>query len=69
MVAHIQALPDGLNQPNNCRADTGYFSERNVRCFYTAKVEPLIAVGATRTIRTGTVVLNSPHRSRRRRAT
>lgn len=45
MVARIQALPEGLNQPGQLLADTGFFSERNVQCCHDAKVEPLIAVG------------------------
>jgi transposase/IS5 family transposase len=45
MVAHIQALPEGLNQPGQLLADTGFFSERNVQRCHDAKVEPLIAMG------------------------
>jgi transposase len=45
MVAMIQALPEGLNQPEALLADTGYFSEKNVQACRAAKIEPLIAVG------------------------
>ncbi|MDD3352351.1 IS1182 family transposase [Zoogloea sp.] len=45
MLARIQALPKGLNQPEQLLADTGYFSERNVKSCHDAKVQPLIAVG------------------------
>lgn len=45
MLERIQALPDGLNQPERLLADTGFYSERNVQCCHDAGVEPLIAVG------------------------
>lgn len=45
MLTRIQALPEGLNQPEQLLADTGFFSERNVQCCHDAEVEPLIAVG------------------------
>jgi transposase len=45
MVAKIQALPAGLNQPETLLADAGYFSEQNVQACQAAKIEPLIAVG------------------------
>jgi len=45
MLARIGALPEGLNQPDQLLADTGFFSERNVQCCQAAGIEPLIAVG------------------------
>lgn len=45
MLARIQALPEGLNRPEQLLADTGFFSEHNVQCCQDAGVEPLIAVG------------------------
>jgi len=45
MVARIQALPEGLEQPEQLLADTGFFSEHNVQCCRGAGIEPLIAVG------------------------
>ena len=69
MVAKIQALPEGLNQPEALLADTGYFSERNVQACQGAKIVPLIAVGrARRTIRTGAAVSRSRCRCAPRRA-
>jgi IS5 family transposase len=44
MLAKVQANPEGLNQPETCLADTGYYSEKNVAACIAAKVEPLIAV-------------------------
>lgn len=41
----IQALPEGLDQPERLLADTGYFSEKNVQACQAARIEPLIAVG------------------------
>jgi transposase len=45
MVAKIQALPAGLNQPQTLLADSGFYSENNVEVCHAAKIEPLIAVG------------------------
>lgn len=45
MVIRMAALPEGLNQPDQLLADTGFFSERNVKCCQDAGIEPLIAVG------------------------
>jgi transposase len=45
MLARIAALPEGLNQPDQLLADTGFFSERNVERCQDAGIEPLIAVG------------------------
>jgi len=45
MVAKIQSLPEGLNQPEALLADTGFFSEKNVEVCHAAKIQPLIAVG------------------------
>ena len=44
-VERIQALPEGLEQPEQLLADTGFFSEHNVQCCRGAGIEPLIAVG------------------------
>lgn len=41
----IEALPEGLNAPEALLADTGYFSEQNVKACLDAKVEPLISIG------------------------
>ncbi|MEY2633182.1 MAG: Orf3 like transposase, partial [Pseudomonadota bacterium] len=45
MVAKIQSLPEGLNQPETILADTGFYSEKNVETCHIAKIQPLIAVG------------------------
>ena len=45
MLAALQRLPDGLSQPKQLLADTGYFSARNVEACHAAGIEPLIAVG------------------------
>ena len=45
MLEHIQSLPEGLNQPEQLLADTGFFSAHNVQCCHRAGIEPLIAVG------------------------
>jgi transposase len=45
MLDALQALPEGLNQPQRLLADTGYFSAKNVEACHAAKIEPLIAVG------------------------
>jgi transposase len=45
MVAEVQALPAGLNQPENILIDSGYFSEKNVSLCEAANITPLIAVG------------------------
>ncbi len=44
MVEKLQALPGGLNQPEQFLADAGYFSEANVDACEVAGIEPLIAV-------------------------
>jgi transposase/IS5 family transposase len=44
MVELLQALPAGLNQPDQLIADAGYFSEANVDACEAAGIEPLIAV-------------------------
>jgi transposase len=44
MVEKLQALPEGLNQPEELLADAGYFSEANVDACEAAGIEPLIAV-------------------------
>ena len=44
MVAKVQSNPEGLNQPDNWLADTGYYSAKNVAGCLDAKIEPLIAV-------------------------
>ena len=44
MVEKLQALPEGLNSPEQLLADAGYFSARNVGACATAGIEPLIAV-------------------------
>jgi transposase len=41
----INELPEGLNAPGTVLADTGYFSEQNVKACLNAEVEPLISVG------------------------
>lgn len=43
-VAQVQALPEGLNQPEQLTADASYFSENNVKVCEAAGIEPLIAV-------------------------
>src|SRR3546814_10930644 len=45
MLDAVQALPEGLNQPQQLLADTGYFSANNVDVCHGAQLEPLIAVG------------------------
>jgi IS5 family transposase len=40
----LQALPEGLNQPEPLLADAGYFSEANVDVCEAAGIEQLIAV-------------------------
>jgi len=45
MVAKMQALPAGLNQPQTVLIDSGYFSEKNVATCEAARITPLIAVG------------------------
>ena len=44
MLEKLQALPEGLNQPEQCLADAGYFSEANVETCEAAGIEPLIAL-------------------------
>jgi transposase len=43
MIEKLQALPEGLNQPEQLLADA-YFSEANVHACEAAGIEPLIAV-------------------------
>ena len=45
MVAKVQALPAGLNQPQTLLVDSGYFSEKNVTTCVAARITPLISVG------------------------
>ena len=45
MVAKVQALPEGLNQPETMLIDSGYYSEKNVATCEAAQITPLIAVG------------------------
>ena len=45
MVEKVQALPEGLNQPDTLLIDSGYFSEKNVETCEAAKITPLIAPG------------------------
>ena len=44
MLERVQALPTGLNQPEQFLADTGYCSADNVAACEQAGIEPLIAV-------------------------
>ena len=44
MLERLQALPEGLNQPAECVADNGYFSENNVNLCEGAGIAPLIAI-------------------------
>ena len=44
MLGKMQANPEGLNQPHTLRADTGYFSEKNVETCVQNQEIPLIAV-------------------------
>jgi hypothetical protein len=44
MLERVQALPHGLNRPERCLADAGYFSEANVHTCEAAGIEPMIAV-------------------------
>jgi transposase/IS5 family transposase len=45
MIEKVQALPEGLHQPQTVLIDSGYFSEKNVATCEVAKITPLIAVG------------------------
>jgi phytoene dehydrogenase-like protein len=45
MLALIQSLPEGLNQPQTLLADTGLFSKDKVDASQAAKIISLIAVG------------------------
>ncbi len=45
MIVKVQALPEGLNQPEAVLIDNGYFSEKNVETCEAANITPLIAVG------------------------
>jgi IS5 family transposase len=40
----VQALPEGLNHPEELTADNGYFSEHNVEVCEAAGSVPLIAM-------------------------
>ena len=44
ILDQLAALPEGLNQPGQLLADTGYFSKGNVERCRQAGIEPLIAV-------------------------
>ncbi len=44
ILEKIQALPEGLNTPDQLLADTGYYSEHNVEACHDAEITPLIAV-------------------------
>lgn len=44
MLEKLQALPAGINQPEQFLADAGYFSEANVGACEEAGIEPLIAL-------------------------
>jgi len=43
MLEKIAANPAGLNQPETLLADTGYYSEQNVKACVVANITPLIA--------------------------
>jgi transposase len=45
MVARIQALPEGLNQPSACWPTPASYSEKNVELCQQGDIEPLIAAG------------------------
>jgi hypothetical protein len=45
MLAKLEALPEGLNQPQQLLADSGFYSEKNVDACHAAGIKPLIAVG------------------------
>ena len=45
MLEKIQALPKGMNQPENLLIDSGYFSEGNVNTCEAAGIAPMIAPG------------------------
>ena len=51
MVEQLKALPEELGKPETLLADNGYFSAANVEACAAAQIEPLIAPGASRTIR------------------
>ena len=44
MIERWQALPEGLSQPEECVADNGDFSERNVEVCEIAGIVPLLAM-------------------------
>jgi transposase len=44
MIEKLQALPEGLNQPEQLLADAGYFSAANVDVCEAAGIEPLMAL-------------------------
>ena len=48
MLERLQALPEGLNQPEQLSADAGYCSADNVDACEQAGIEPLIALGRER---------------------
>ena len=65
MLDRLGQLPEALGKPETLLADSGYFSEANVDACAAAKIEPLIAMGATAIIRPGTSA--SPQRRPPRR--
>ena len=44
-LSKIKALPEGLNASDTLLADTGYFSEQNVKACIKAEIKPMISVG------------------------
>ncbi|MBK5942027.1 IS1182 family transposase [Halochromatium roseum] len=44
LIEGVQALPEGLNHPEDVIADNGYFSEHNVEVCEAAGIAPLIAM-------------------------
>lgn len=44
VVEKLRSLPQGLNEPEELLADTGYFSKDNVEACYEAQIDPLIAM-------------------------
>jgi hypothetical protein len=42
MLEKLQDLPEGLNHPDQCLADAGYFSKANIDTCEAAGIEPLI---------------------------
>jgi hypothetical protein len=63
MLKKIEANPAGLNQPETLLADTGYYSEQNVKACVTANITPLISpASATNITRIGAIVSANPQR-------